>query len=99
MLHQINEACIAAGLSEYGDNEIQPIATLLALANAPEALYMSVKLGVEGIGELLRRSISSALSRYSMPSFWQCYYAVLVWNWCRCAHSCLHMNRHILSFV
>uniref|UniRef100_A0A6M2ENW6 Uncharacterized protein n=1 Tax=Populus davidiana TaxID=266767 RepID=A0A6M2ENW6_9ROSI len=64
VLHQINEACIAAGLSEYGDNEIQPIATLLALANAPEALYMSVKLGVEGIGELLRRSISSALSRY-----------------------------------
>ncbi|KAL9351652.1 hypothetical protein Peur_054332 [Populus x canadensis] len=64
VLHQINEACIAAGLSEYGDNEIQPIATLLTLANAPEALYMSVKLGVEGIGELLRRSISSALSRY-----------------------------------
>eukprot|EP00258_Populus_trichocarpa_P051180 XP_024467199.1 uncharacterized protein LOC7458591 isoform X1 [Populus trichocarpa] len=64
VLHQINEACIVAGLSEYGDNEIQPIATLLTLANAPEALYMSVKLGVEGIGELLRRSISSALSRY-----------------------------------
>ncbi|XP_061973668.1 uncharacterized protein LOC133695741 isoform X3 [Populus nigra] len=64
VLHQINEACIAAGLSEYGDNEIQPIASLLTLANAPEALYMSVKLGVEGIGELLRRSISSALSRY-----------------------------------
>ena len=63
MLHQINETCIAAGLSEYSDNEIQPIATLLTLANAPEALYMSVKLGVEGIGELLRRSISSALSR------------------------------------
>ncbi|KAJ6311703.1 hypothetical protein OIU76_012381 [Salix suchowensis] len=63
VLHQINETCIAAGLSEYSDNEIQPIATLLTLANAPEALYMSVKLGVEGIGELLRRSISSALSR------------------------------------
>lgn len=65
VLYHINEACIAAGISEYSDDEIQPLATLLALANAPEAFYISVKLGVEGIGELLRRSISAALSRYS----------------------------------
>ncbi|CAK7325649.1 unnamed protein product [Dovyalis caffra] len=64
VLHQINEACKAAGVSEYSDDEIQPIATLLTLANAPEALYIAVKLGLEGIGELLRRSISAALSRY-----------------------------------
>ena len=64
VLHQINETCISTGVSEYSDDEIQPIATLLALADAPEAFYISVKLGVEGIGELLRRSISAALSRY-----------------------------------
>ncbi|XVE52701.1 hypothetical protein DITRI_Ditri02bG0144300 [Diplodiscus trichospermus] len=52
----------ACRVSEYSDDEIQPIATLLALADAPEAFYISVKLGVEGIGELLRRSISAALS-------------------------------------
>ncbi|GFY82195.1 hypothetical protein Acr_02g0004350 [Actinidia rufa] len=64
VLHLINETCIAAGVSEYSDDEIQPIATLLMLADAPEAFYISVKLGVEGIGELLRRSISAALSSY-----------------------------------
>lgn len=64
VLHQINETCIAAGVSEYSDDEIQPLAVLLALADAPEAFYISVKLGVEGIGELLRRSILTALSRF-----------------------------------
>ncbi|CAK9156097.1 unnamed protein product [Ilex paraguariensis] len=58
------ERCIAIGVSEYSDDEIRPIAILLSLADAPEALHISVKLGVEGIGELLRRSISAALSRY-----------------------------------
>ncbi|PPE00244.1 hypothetical protein GOBAR_DD02722 [Gossypium barbadense] len=52
------------GASEYSHDESQPIAMLLALADAPEAFYISIKLGVEGIGELLRRSISAALSRY-----------------------------------
>ncbi|XP_057753678.1 uncharacterized protein LOC130973250 [Arachis stenosperma] len=64
ILHQINESCIASGVSEYSDEEIQPLAALLAQTNAPEAFYISVKLGVEGIGEILRRSIASALSRY-----------------------------------
>ncbi|KAF2296025.1 hypothetical protein GH714_035740 [Hevea brasiliensis] len=41
------------------------IFALLSLADAPEAFYISVKFGVEGIGELLRRSVSTALSRYS----------------------------------
>ncbi|PIN04332.1 hypothetical protein CDL12_23134 [Handroanthus impetiginosus] len=64
VLHKINETCIAAGVSEYSDDEVRPIATLLVLADAPEALHISVKLGVEGIVELLRRSISTALSTY-----------------------------------
>ncbi|GAV76082.1 hypothetical protein CFOL_v3_19557 [Cephalotus follicularis] len=63
-LHQINEACVAAGVSEYTDDEIHPLAMLLSLADAPGAFSISIKLGVEGIGELLRRSISAALSRY-----------------------------------
>ncbi|CAG7890412.1 unnamed protein product [Brassica rapa] len=65
VLHQINEACSVAGLSEYTDDEIQPLAVRLALADAPEAFYISVKLGVEGIGEILRRSIAAALSGFS----------------------------------
>ncbi|XP_022765200.1 uncharacterized protein LOC111310226 isoform X8 [Durio zibethinus] len=65
VLHQINETSMSTGVSEYSADEIQPIATLLALADAPEAFYISVKLGVEGIGELLRRSVSAALSRYT----------------------------------
>lgn len=65
VLHQINEACSAGGLSEYTDDEIQPLAVRLALADAPEAFYISVKLGVEGIGEILRRSIAAALSGFS----------------------------------
>ncbi|KAJ0046177.1 hypothetical protein Pint_06252 [Pistacia integerrima] len=64
VLYQINNTCIAAGVSEYTDDEIQPVASLLGLADAPEAFYISVKLGVEGIGGLLRRSIAVALSRY-----------------------------------
>ncbi|KAJ1400180.1 hypothetical protein SESBI_29740 [Sesbania bispinosa] len=64
VLHQINETCVATGVNEYSDDEIQPLATLLAQTNAAEAFHISVKLGVEGIGELLRRSIASALSRY-----------------------------------
>lgn len=64
ILHQINEKCMATGVNEYSDDEIQPIASLLAQANAAEAFYISVKLGVECIGEILRRSIASTLSRY-----------------------------------
>ncbi|KAK7273038.1 hypothetical protein RIF29_14084 [Crotalaria pallida] len=64
IIHQINETSKATGVNEYSDDEIQPLAALLAQTNAPEAFYISVKLGVEGIGEILRRSIASALSRY-----------------------------------
>ncbi|XAR72040.1 hypothetical protein NMG60_11018533 [Bertholletia excelsa] len=64
VLHLINDACVSAGVSEYSDDEVQPIASLLMLTDAPEAFYISVKLGVEGIGEILRRSIAAALSTY-----------------------------------
>ncbi|XP_023532081.1 uncharacterized protein LOC111794351 isoform X1 [Cucurbita pepo subsp. pepo] len=64
VLHQINESCITTGGMEYSDDEIHPLAALFSLANAPEAFYISVKLGVEGVGEILKASISSALCRY-----------------------------------
>ncbi|XP_043701219.1 uncharacterized protein LOC122651756 isoform X2 [Telopea speciosissima] len=64
VLYQINETCLATGGSEYSFDEIQPLAAMLSLANAPEAYYIAVKHGVEGIGEILRGSISAALSRY-----------------------------------
>ncbi|KAI4382832.1 hypothetical protein MLD38_008744 [Melastoma candidum] len=64
VLHQINETCLTTGVSDYSDDEIKPLAILLILADAPEAFYISVKLGVQGIGEILRRSISDALDRY-----------------------------------
>ncbi|KAM1028676.1 hypothetical protein FF1_041233 [Malus domestica] len=63
-LHQINEIFIATGVTEYSDDEIQPLVALLNRADAPEAFYISVKLGLVGIGEILRSSISDALSRY-----------------------------------
>ncbi|XP_010253242.1 PREDICTED: uncharacterized protein LOC104594586 isoform X2 [Nelumbo nucifera] len=64
VLYQINEACLSSGVSEYSFDEIQPLATMLTLADAPEAFYIAVKHGVEGIGEILRRSVVAALSRY-----------------------------------
>ncbi|GKU91904.1 hypothetical protein SLEP1_g5713 [Rubroshorea leprosula] len=64
VLHQITEACASTGVFEYNDDDIRPLATLLNLAAAPEAFYISVKLGVQGIGELLRRTISAALAMY-----------------------------------
>ncbi|KAK9062979.1 hypothetical protein SSX86_016849 [Deinandra increscens subsp. villosa] len=65
VVHEINGSCIASGISEYSNDEIQPVASLLTLADASEALHISVKLGIEGIGDILKRSISAALPRYS----------------------------------
>ncbi|KAK1311591.1 hypothetical protein QJS10_CPA07g00238 [Acorus calamus] len=62
VLYQINESCSVDGGS-FGIDEIQFIATMLILVDAPEAFYVAVKHGVEGIGEILRRSISAALSK------------------------------------
>lgn len=64
-LHQINGTCLAAGDSEYSFDEIQPIATILAISEAPEAFSVSVKHGVQGIGGLLRETMSAAFSRHS----------------------------------
>lgn len=63
VLHQINEACIATGDTEYRDDEIQPLVALLTLADASEAVYISIKLGLVGIGAIMS-SISDALSTY-----------------------------------
>ncbi|VAH70312.1 unnamed protein product [Triticum turgidum subsp. durum] len=63
VVHQINETCLAAGLSTYTYDDAQPLASLLASADAPEAFYISVKHGVEGVGDMLTKAISAALSQ------------------------------------
>ncbi|KAL6853317.1 hypothetical protein ACP4OV_019346 [Aristida adscensionis] len=63
VVHQINEACLAGGISTYTYDDAQPLASLLAFADAPEAFYISVKHGVEGVGDMLRKAISAALSQ------------------------------------
>lgn len=63
VLHQINEACLASGVTAYTYDEIQLVVSMLSLADAPEAFYIAVKHGVEGIGDILRRPISAAMSR------------------------------------
>lgn len=64
VLHQINDDCVVNGVSDFGDEEIRAIASLLILADSPEAFYMTVKVGVAGVVKILKGSISSALSRY-----------------------------------
>ncbi|KAG9445143.1 hypothetical protein H6P81_016483 [Aristolochia fimbriata] len=64
VLHLINETSSSAGESLCNIEEIQPLARMLILADAPEAFYIAVKHGVDGIGEILRKSVSEALSRY-----------------------------------
>ncbi|TVU37068.1 hypothetical protein EJB05_19035 [Eragrostis curvula] len=63
VVHQINEACLAGGISTYNYDDAQPLASLLAFADAPEAFYISVKHGVEGVGDMLKKAISAALSQ------------------------------------
>lgn len=63
VLHQINETCLAGSLSTYTYDDAQPLASLLASADAPEAFYISVKHGVEGVGDMLTKAISAALSQ------------------------------------
>ncbi|KAL6127941.1 hypothetical protein ACLB2K_071302 [Fragaria x ananassa] len=64
VLHQSNEASIATGGTEYSDDEIQPLVALLTMADASEAIYICIKLGLTGIEELMKNSISDAVSRY-----------------------------------
>nr|CAN69417.1 hypothetical protein VITISV_026854 [Vitis vinifera] len=45
-LYVTARACEATSVSEYTNDEIQPLATLFTFAVAPEAFYISVKLGV-----------------------------------------------------
>jgi predicted glycosyltransferase len=63
VVHQINETCLSSGLSTYTYDDAQPLASLLASADAPEAFYISVKHGVEGVGDMLTKAISAALSQ------------------------------------
>ena len=50
-LYVTARACEATSVSEYTNDEIQPLATLSTFAAAPEAFYISVKLGVYAVEE------------------------------------------------
>ncbi|KAL4188937.1 hypothetical protein AMTRI_Chr08g204570 [Amborella trichopoda] len=63
VVHQLNETCLAREGFMYGSDEIQPIAAMLTILDAPEAFHVSVKYGLEGVGGLLRRSTSATMSR------------------------------------
>ena len=81
VVHQINEACLAGGISTYTYDDAQPLASLLAFADAPEAFYISVKHGVEGVGDMLRKAISAALSQsaqYDQLNVVVCWYYYLL---------------------
>ncbi|XP_025887233.1 uncharacterized protein [Solanum lycopersicum] len=92
-LHQINESCIASGTSDYSDDEVQPVAMLLMLADAPEALHISVKLGLEGILELLQRPISSALSKYPNSDRLSMLLGKIVYNFEKLIKSFTHLDK------
>jgi hypothetical protein len=54
---------LSGGLAAYTYDDAQPLASLLASADAPEAFYISVKHGVEGVGDMLTKAISASLSQ------------------------------------
>lgn len=90
VLYQINETNICTGVMEYSEDEIQPLAALLTLVDAPEAFYISVKLGIEGIGEILRRSISASLSGYPNSERLNMVMSQEWWV-CMCMHVLVYM--------
>ncbi|XP_057812898.2 uncharacterized protein LOC131026903 isoform X1 [Cryptomeria japonica] len=63
VLHQPKSKWLTTGKSMPVDDEIQAIATVLALADAPEAFAVALKLGLHGVGEELKKSIVKSMSR------------------------------------
>lgn len=62
-VHQINQFCMARGVSTYTYEDIKPLVSLFMVGDhAPEAFYVTAKYGVEGIGDILQSSISRAIS-------------------------------------
>jgi hypothetical protein len=54
---------MARGVSTYTYEDVKPLISLFMVGDhAPEAFYVTVKYGVEGIGDILRSSISRATS-------------------------------------
>ncbi|KAF9592118.1 hypothetical protein IFM89_011956 [Coptis chinensis] len=58
VLHQVNETCVAAGDSEFRFDEIQHIATVLILSDAPQAFYISLL-------DLITKKLDSIISFFS----------------------------------
>eukprot|EP01018_Ginkgo_biloba_P020488 Gb_07792 [translate_table: standard] len=63
VLHELNNKAVSSGNPLPSYDEIQAVATVLVLADAPEAFAVAFKQGLHGIGEELTKSILTAMSR------------------------------------
>lgn len=63
VLHNLKNEHLASGTPLPSYDEIQAVATVLALADAPVAFAVALKLGLHDVGEELRNSIVKAMSR------------------------------------
>ncbi|KAH9326163.1 hypothetical protein KI387_006341, partial [Taxus chinensis] len=63
VVHELKSKCLTRGNSMPTDDEIQAIATVLSLADAPEAFSVALKLGLHDVGEELKKLIVTAMSR------------------------------------
>lgn len=63
VLHKLKNEHLASGTPLPSYDEIQAVATVLALADAPVAFAVALKLGLHDVGEELRNSIVQAMSR------------------------------------
>lgn len=63
VLHKHKNKCLASGTPLPSYDEIQAVATVLALADAPVAFAVALKLGLLDVGEELKNLIVKAMSR------------------------------------
>lgn len=63
VLHKLKNKHLACGTPLPSYDEIQAVATVLALADAPVAFAVALKLGLHDVGEELKKMIVKAMSR------------------------------------
>jgi hypothetical protein len=63
IVHNLCHPSTLTGRQSPGVEEIQAVATTLALAEAPESFALAFKQGLQGVGETITKSIVTAMSR------------------------------------
>jgi hypothetical protein len=63
IVHNLYHSSTLTGRQSPGVEEIQAVATTLALAEAPESFALAFKQGLQGVGETITKSIVTAMSR------------------------------------